>query len=268
MKRIFGILAATLILTACGVDSESTSDLQAKGNANTSESFFAPDVEVKPVNAGINPQAFAYELNGRIMTGSNPCLAEGVDAFVKVEQEGEKLIVVPMISRPDRWDDRICTREFRPQYAKVTKDIRGFMNLTSEVIVKNVGAIGQNRDVQELISLQADTVINDLKVDQVQGGIGAESFIYKVSGNVLLASNACFARGVTAELLVDKAGDRVVVTPVTRSTTQASQRICPMIYMPVYAEVETEVSGLVSEFASVEIKNVGEMEKSELIPLQ
>jgi hypothetical protein len=266
MKRIFGILAASIAFTACGVDGESTSDLQAKGR-DASESFFAPDVEVKPVNAGINPQAFAWELTGRIMTGSNPCQANGVEAFVREIQDGDRLLVVPMIARPASYENRICTREFNPQYAKVTKVIRGFMNVTSDVIVKNVGAVGQDRSIHDLISLQADSVISDLKVDQVQGGIGAESFVYTVSGSVLVASNPCFARGVTPTLQVEKAGDRIVVTPVTRSTLEASQRICPMIYMPVYANVSVEVSGLLSEFTVMEVRNVGEMERSELIPL-
>lgn len=261
---IIGMIATALIVTACGSNDTSTSEVQSVKSQNSEAAII--DVKVLPINAGINPDAFAYVVSGRIGTGSNRCQAAGVKAYLKQIVVGDQIKVVPMLSSPVHSFNRICTREFMPQFADVTLTVRGSHSEITSVIIKNVGSLGEEKNIDELMVTVAETIIGDLVADPLRTAAG--EFGYKITGKVLLGTNGCFASGNQAEFLVETFGDKISVTAVIKSTADAQNRICPMVYMPVFAELETIVNGAHSDIKTVEILNVEQLGNSRIIDLQ
>jgi hypothetical protein len=149
MKHFLVILATTLLLTACGAEQTSQSSVSASKKVE-SEGFFYT-IEAKAVNAGINPSAFAYEISGMVMTGGNRCGAKGVTAKLKEVRVGTEIHVVPVLVKKKE-APRACTREFMPQYQSTKITVRGMASQITDVIVKNVGQIGTDQNIEALLN--------------------------------------------------------------------------------------------------------------------
>ena len=148
MKHLIAIFASVLLVSACGAEQSSQSDVNASKKVE-SKAFFST-VEAKPVNGGINPTAFAYEISGTVRTGGNRCEAKGVTAKVKQVKVGTEIQVVPYLEKKSE-APRICTREFMPQYQTVKITVRGMSTQVTDVIVKNVGQIGTDQNIEALL---------------------------------------------------------------------------------------------------------------------
>src|SRR5688572_9894732 len=59
-------------------------------------------LRVTPINAGINPDAFALTIQGTIKLGNNPCEAAGISSELEVTRKPERarIVVTPKLKLP------------------------------------------------------------------------------------------------------------------------------------------------------------------------
>ena len=214
MKKIIGLVAATLVLSACGSNEESKSNTQTSQELLSFETFFVDELIVTPTNGGINPASSAYKVEGRIMVGANRCEASGVDAVIDQSRVGEKIHLIAKTLRPAMQHPRVCTREFAPVYKNVAITILGDSNRMSNVIAKNVRQMGQDRILSEYLITESETILHDLKVEVLPATDKSGTTTYNIYGTVLLGSNECFASGSTAKFRVETIGNTILVTPM------------------------------------------------------
>lgn len=150
MKHLIATIATVLLISACG--SEQSSHSAASAAKKVESKAFFHSIDAQAVNGGFNPSAFAYEISGQVMTGSNRCGAKGVTAKVKQVKVGTEIHVVPYLVKKSDGAPRACTREFMPQYQTVKITVRGMSPQVSDVIVKNVGQIGTDQNIKALLN--------------------------------------------------------------------------------------------------------------------
>ncbi len=265
MKTFLGLLVGTLLVTACGANDNSSSEVQGLRPDRSVNESIINNVKVKSINGGINPDAFAYVISGRMNTGSNVCDAKGVKVFLKEVKVNDQIEVIPMMSSPNR-AGIACTQEYMPQYENVSITVRANHSTTSRVIIKNVEKSGESKDAASFIEIISETVVSNYKADPLKTVAG--HFGYKITGTVLLGTNSCFAGGKTAEFRVDTIGNKVSVTALIKSNAASELRFCPMHYQPVLANIEAIVSGKRSVIKKIEILNVDQLDSSKVIDLK
>ena len=109
-------------------------------------------LKITPINAGVNPQAFAMTVSGTVLLGGNPCQARGVTAKLERLRKGNKIYLVPVTFLPEDARGRICTLEYNPVFTTVSTSVRGLRNTISDVVVMNVNEPGAS--VSALSALQ------------------------------------------------------------------------------------------------------------------
>ena len=252
-----------MLLSACGVQS---TDDQSQGSdlasaRSFSQSYFADDIKVEAIDGGINPVAFAYKVTAKIETGSNRCIASGVRAFTRQFRANGEWHVMPMLSLPRGATERFCTREFMPQFETVEFEIRGTSQHVSNVILRNVGGLGSNKNINDLLAPNnvegTETVVTNVLVTDTQDGIQPNHFARVIKARVALGSNPCFASGTKVEFRSVSEGDAVVVRAIR--TEDDPNRICTMEFNPVYGEIETVVHGNSQDIKSIRILTVDQL---------
>jgi len=158
----------TLIAIAASAFALST---QARGQASTRPALIE-DVKVTPENGGINPDAFAYKIEGRILAGSNPCQARGVTVSVQQKKVRGIVHVIPQLKSP-RSAPRICTREWNPVYKPVKITIRGLHSKIEDVVIHNIGQLGAATSVKDIVA-DGQTVSLSGRLERVMA-IGGET---------------------------------------------------------------------------------------------
>jgi hypothetical protein len=258
MKNFLIIGMAGIILTACGTDNQSTSNLQNTDGIFKRAAVINEIIKVEPINAGINPSEAAFEVQGKVMIGSNRCQARGVKLAVEQTVKNDKLFVTVYTLKPSNIFARNCTREFMPQYAMFTEQVRYDAMRISDVVLKNYQAEGQ--DVSYTMFLnggeQTESVISGVNVDVINGGINPSYKALSITGNVGLGTNPCFASGVTAQLTQQVVGNTLYVVAVTTTPADHINRICTLEYNPIATKVETTVHFDTTVIEKVIIKNV------------
>ena len=91
-----------------------------------------------------------YKVAGRVELGANPCAARGVKALFEVRNEGDERHLVALLREPPDARTRICTMEYNPVYAQLTREIR--LLTPAAVIVENVNELGRDVDAADLSS--------------------------------------------------------------------------------------------------------------------
>ncbi len=254
------LLLLFAMLPACGPITASTVASTTAGEAPASAARWADtvieraNVSATPINGGINPTFFGYRIDARIMTGSNACEARGVKARLQKAKEGDVIYVTPQLSLPVGAGVRICTREFMPQYADVSLDVRADRTRVSAIRVRNVGAVDQTLAVEELGNMTVEVGIRGVTFAPVNGGINPDAFAVKVTGLVVLGTNQCVANGVRAWFQEAVTG-REIHLKVLRDETPNLGRICTKDYRPVHTELTTTVRGSRSKVDKIVVHN-------------
>jgi len=106
--------------------------------------------------------------------------------------------------------------------------------------------------------VREEAVLHDVTVEPTNAGINPEFRAYKVTGQVMLGSNSCFAQGLQGKLRVKKAANGTSHVVAYVEGRQRADLICIEIFMPVYAEVTTTVRGDANLLETVFIRNSDE----------
>lgn len=109
------------------------------------------NIEVKPVNGGISPEAKAFQIDAKIQLGSNSCDAQGSKASIEVEKlEDGTAHVVGKLVRGDL-SGISCPAIFKPIFSKVTITVRGESKLDEIVFVRHAGDFDVVRPLKDFI---------------------------------------------------------------------------------------------------------------------
>lgn len=114
------------------------------------------------------------------------------------------------------------------------------------------------RSFAEPMRYYKEVPISKIVVEPIPGGINPDFRAVRISGEVLLGSNPCRARGVKTKLVHRKIGSQIMVTAL-RDASLAEHRICTMEYNPQYAIVRTNVFYHSQLTGQIMIKNVDKM---------
>ncbi len=106
------------------------------------------DIDVSPVNGGINPDSFAYHIRATVLAGSNPCEARGVQLAFSQKKKDGTLTLTPVKKVPR--GQRICTREFQPVYRSIETTVHGLAIDITDVVIANLGELGNLTSVSEI----------------------------------------------------------------------------------------------------------------------
>jgi hypothetical protein len=107
--------------------------------------------------------------------------------------------------------------------------------------------------------VKEETVLQDVVVEPTNGGINPDFRAYTVRGQVMVASNSCFAQGLHGKLRLEKAPDGNTHVVAYVEGRQRAGLICIQIFQPVYADVSVTVRGAANLTETVFIRNVDEM---------
>jgi hypothetical protein len=143
MRHLITALVSTLALTA----GATTASAQAR-----SQPSIITNVKISPVNGGINPDAFAYRIEGEILAGGNACEARGVK--VGLAQSGRGVVHLTPYKQAPRGAPRACIRLYDPVYVKIAVTVRGFSSRTQEIVLDNVDELGQSESLTQLLADQ------------------------------------------------------------------------------------------------------------------
>lgn len=149
MLKTLVFLTGSLIPTLLGT--------QAAQAASRYQDAVIEEIKVTPENAGINPDAFSYLVEAKVLAGSNPCTATGVKIQLSKRISVGALNLVarkrlPQGPRP------MCIQIWQPVYKIVKTRVTGFRSRTSKIFIHNLGEIGAVKTVDQL--LQASQVIS------------------------------------------------------------------------------------------------------------
>lgn len=103
--------------------------------------------KLSPINAGINPLAFAFEISGVVQLGSNSCHAAGVTAEFRQELIDNVLYVTPVRKIPEAAFSRFCTFQYQPVFGEIRGEIRGFSDEIDAIVIRNVKNIGNDKTI-------------------------------------------------------------------------------------------------------------------------
>jgi len=166
MKNFLIIGMAAALATACGTDNQSLSTLHNTDGIYKAEAVISEVTKVEATNGGFNPQYAAIVVEGQVMIGSNRCDARGVELAVEQTVENDKIILSVHTLTPSQNLNRICTREFMPQYATFSEVVRFDTAVITDVVLKNVETQGNDVSYKAFLSNEeaSETVITKVAV--------------------------------------------------------------------------------------------------------
>lgn len=260
MIKFCSLISMGFLALACGSEQVSGSEPQDYpwSNAPGQESSIT-NLNVNPVNAGVNPDAFALEIQGEVMLGTNPCMAQGRTAWLQEQRRGRNIVVTPMVRVPLASLARLCTMEYAPVFVPVALTVRGFHAQVDDVIVRHVDSMDNEVSALALAASQ-DTIIGELSVQKSQEDLAAGQFAVLVQGQVLKGGNPCQAANTEVRLVSAIKGDSMHIKAVARVIE--AQRICTLEYNPQFVKVEGVFRGSYGEINHLVIEHVEDMNRS------
>ena len=117
-------------------------------------------LKVVPDDGDLNPDGFAYRVEGRIFAGNSPCLARGVRVGLRTRTQSGVIHVAPY--RQDRLFGRgarpTCDDLYAPVYRDVAMTVRGQSSQTSDVVIHSVGAYGNDVSARSLLASTSESL--------------------------------------------------------------------------------------------------------------
>ena len=141
------VLASTLFF-ACGSESpgpSSESSPMVTKESSQENALVMTDVAISPTNPGINPSAFAYQVQATVLAGSNSCTAAAATVSLVVRKVGHEVVVEAMRTVHDA--NAMCPKIFRPVYQRLSTDVRGLTTEVDAVVLRNVGELGHDQRI-------------------------------------------------------------------------------------------------------------------------
>ncbi len=250
-KSIISALTLALALVGCGAQTSTEASITAA--ASSSVEAVLTKVAVTPTNGGINPDYFAYVINGDVLLGGNSCEAQGVTASLKSSAAINGVVTVKaVLMRPSNYGTRICPRLWAPVYKTLSLTVRGQHSQIRKVLIKNVNELGTLLDAADLTA-QDEVVITSPSATPANGGINPDAFALVIKGTVVGGSNACQAAANGITLVQKQIGHTIYVSAVHGRRLNV---MCTAEYMPVNKELSITVRGSSSAGTSIVVKNV------------
>jgi hypothetical protein len=278
MKLLASIFTSGLMfvaLSGCGSETSETSSQASDldlGHEVTRPTV-VKDLTVKPALRNLLPNLRAYSVSANAQVGANRCLANGVSAKFTQRESADTLFVKAVTVQGHSNLNRVCTREFQPQFEAVSTVIRYNSKKIKHVVFENVNEFDRDVTLEDILEnrvVSTEAVVTNVVAIPRNGGISPSAFAYEISGNVYLGSNSCFASGVSAQFETKRVGNVLEVTAVTKGPRDHGRRMCPMVFQPVSVHIKTMVRGTTRLVSAVVVKNVdvmkNDVEVSSLIP--
>ncbi|MFW7381130.1 MAG: hypothetical protein ACOH5I_20110 [Oligoflexus sp.] len=111
--------------------------IELKENVGAAEEAVISSVVLNPINAGINPQAFAYRLNGKIQIDDQTCVEHGIRVQFKQELIGTELVVTATRQLTSKGFVEFCITD-------ASIDLRGFTDQVTAIVLRHVGEFGED----------------------------------------------------------------------------------------------------------------------------
>lgn len=143
-----------LILAACSLTFGATA---AQAQSYYQEAVIE-DVKVIPENGGINPDAFTYVIETKVLAGSNPCVATGVSVRL-TQRRSAKALSITALKRIPASNGRICPQVWSPVYQTATIRVTGIRSAAPKVLINNVGSPGTVKSLEQILQTNTQLTI-------------------------------------------------------------------------------------------------------------
>lgn len=244
MRSTYALVAFALVTTA-----------NVAFSAPAARAVIIDSANATPANPGINPQFFALDINAKILVGGNPCEARGVTVRLEQKRVGRNIEVSALKSGSN--PNRICTREWNPQYKLLTTTVRARSRDVADVLVKNLRTLGNTASAYALVNSLDETVVTNVETSPANGGINPDAFAMTIRVSVEGGSNPCMAANNKITLQQKQIG-RVIYVKAIKELVRTDV-MCTMEYAPVIKTLTTTVRAFGSQIDDVIIENVDEL---------
>jgi hypothetical protein len=139
MKKIVSVISTLFI--ACPLFAAGVHETPAM-KALSRKAAVIEALEVSPTIGGINPDVFAYVIEGVVEAGTNPCDAEGRKVSIHKKLVGGDLHVFALLTKAPGEERRICTLEYDPVLVPFEYTVRGYRSKVDQVVIVNVNRPG------------------------------------------------------------------------------------------------------------------------------
>ncbi|MFY7929499.1 MAG: hypothetical protein ACOVS5_11570 [Oligoflexus sp.] len=117
-------------------------------------------------------------------------------------------------------------------------------------------------DGQKIVScriyIQQEKVLDTITINAENGGINPDFAAYTVSGRVEVAGNSCQAQGLKAYLSKKTVAGQIQIVAGVKGWVEEN-RVCNLLFAPVYEYVALTVRDETQKLASAVIKNAEEL---------
>jgi hypothetical protein len=260
LNLIISVLIATTVV-GCGTElSELSQGSNLAARHQTTIDTVIENVSVRPVSGGFNPNFVAWQVEGRVQTGSNRCHSQGVNVQVTQEKIGDELHVTLKLRRPQNIGERICTREFMPQYKDVKFDVRYDSTRITRAVLHNVEIFDRDIEVGSMAVLSEAVVVSNVTIEPLMTTMHSSRTAFRISGDVESGSNPCFASLSQTAFESRKVGKTVQLVAIRKNTH--TDQMCTMEYNPQTSRISIDVEFGLGEVEGIEILNVDEIGES------
>ena len=252
----FALLAsifATTSIVGCGQELSQGSDLSAR-NPSSTETVIE-DVSMHAIPGGFNPNFVAWAVEGRVQIGGNRCQSQGVTVQVTQETVNDELQVIVKLRKPRNSGERICTREFMPQYKNVKFDVRYDSSRITRAVLHNVDMFDRDIEVGSMAVVREPVVVSNVTVEQLMTTMHHDRIALRISADVESGSNPCFAGLSKTSFESRKVGDRIQLVAIRQHAK--TDTMCTMEYNPQTERISIDLEIGLTE--RLEIFNVEEM---------
>ena len=169
--------------------------------ANTCNATPANMKLVELTELAASADSLSYQIEAEVMLGSNPCMAQGNDAFLATTQLGDQLVVSAQMTMAAD-SDRICTREFRPVYKTLSKVVSVDSSSIATIVLSQVtdleGNFFESIPVSDLVTVDAGKEVRYNRYCDPEGTmyLGGTPLFNEMTGESLSLEEYLTTRGL------------------------------------------------------------------------
>ncbi len=260
LNLIASVLIATTVV-GCGTGlNEQSQGSNLAARHHTTIGTVIENVSMRPIPGGFNPNFVAWQVEGRVQTGSNRCQSQGVNVQVSQEKINDELHVIVKLRSPQNIGERICTREFMPQYKNVKFDVRYDSTRIKRAVLHNVEMFDRDIEVGSMTVLSEAVVVSNVTIEPLMTTMHNNRTALRISGDVESGSNPCFASLSQTAFESRRVGKRIQLVAIRKNTH--TDQMCTMEYNPQTSRISIDIEFELGEFEEIEILNVDEIGES------
>lgn len=148
MEDLFMLRTLTFTIGLCC----SMSALAAPAYRVINSEAIMQDVTVEPTNGGFNPSFSAYIVKARVELGGNSCQAQGLQASLKLKNQGQNQKHIVAYVKGRVRSDLMCPMIYQPVFADVSITVRGEGSFSESIFIRNVERFGSLKPLNSFLN--------------------------------------------------------------------------------------------------------------------